>query len=97
MLAFTALFWAIKRYKSDSIRSYQRNELGIDDPIGDELKSLALKLAAIQDEADYSGGAKKAHVEKTVKIKREIIRLGRELKNNERHDSVSLSSCEQKT
>lgn len=97
MLGFIALFWAIKRYKSDSIRSYQQNELGIDDPIGDELKSLALKLAAVQDEADYDNGMTKHHVERTVKIKKEIIRLGRELKNNERHYSVNLSSCEQRT
>ena len=97
VLACAALFWVIKNYKSSVIRSYQLNELDISDPIASELKSLALKLAAIQDEADDCDGMTKKHVEHTVKIKKDIIRLGRELKNNERHYRVSLSSCEQKT
>jgi hypothetical protein len=67
VLACAALFWVIKNYKSSVIRSYQLNELDISDPIASELKSLALKLAAIQDEADDCDGMTKKHVEHTVK------------------------------
>lgn len=79
------------------VRSYQYNELGIGDPVGSELKSLALKLAAIQDSADYNDGMKPEHLSQSIRIKKEIIRLGREIKNNERRERVNLSSSVQKT
>ena len=97
VLAFIALFWVIKHYKNSAVRSYQVNELGITDPIGSELKQLAKQLAAIQEEADLNGGFTKAHVDQNVKIKREFIRLGQELRLSAKDESVSSSSYAQRT
>ena len=97
VLAFTALFWVIKHYKNSAVRSYQENELGITDPIGGELKQLAKQLAVIQEEADLNGGFTKAHVDQNVKIKREFIRLGQELRLSTKDESASSSSYVQRT
>ena len=97
VLAFMALFWVIKHYKSTLVRSYQVNELDINDPIGSELKIIAMKLAAIQDASDEVDGPTLEHVKQSVALRKELVRLGRELKNNERRECVNLSSCEQKT
>jgi len=98
VLAFIALFWVIKHYKTSVVRSYQQDELGIKDPIGCELKKLAKELAKIQEDADSNGGFNKAHVDQNVKIKREIIRLGQELRNNcAQNEEFTPSSCEQRT
>ena len=96
VLAFTALLWAVKQYRKTLVRSYQRNELDIADPIAFELKKLAIELSNIQENADIAGEYTKAHVAKNVKIKREFIRLGQELKLNSKDDSAKTSSFEQK-
>ncbi|MFT7565853.1 MAG: hypothetical protein ACI846_000139 [Pseudoalteromonas distincta] len=96
-LAIVILYWAIKRYKSDCVRSYQRNELGIDDPIGHDLRKLAKQLAKIEDESELHGQKSVSHVQQSVKIKRDMVRLGREIIREEKSGvTFSDSSYEQK-
>lgn len=99
MLAIVILYWAIKRYKNDYVRSYQKNELGIHDPIGDDLRQLAKQLAWIEDESDKIDGDKSiSHVQQTVKIKKQLVKLGREIMREEKVKiTFSESSYEQKT
>lgn len=97
-LAIVILYWVIKRYKNDCVRSYQKNELGIQDPVGDDLRHLAKQLARIEDESDESDGKKStSHVQQTIKIRKELVRLGREIMRDEKVKiTFSDSSYEQK-
>jgi len=91
-LACIGLFWAINRFKTDTVRSYQINELGINDPIAIDLKELAIKYADLQDDID--AGIEPDHVPKALKMRKEMVRLGREIKRLEAA-SATTSSCGQ--
>ncbi len=95
-LGCIALSWVIKKFKSPIVRAYQTDELGLADPIGGELKELAVRYSKIQDAIDING-QKPEHMEELLYLKKQMVRIGRELEANTQHGEVNLSSCAQKT
>ena len=74
-LGFAIAFWAFNKYKTSFVRAYQRNELGISDPIGQDLKALAMKMAQLENEIDDSADSKTAaHVKSHIKMKQELVK-----------------------
>lgn len=98
-LSAAVVFWAIKSFKSSAVRSYQSNELGIADPISNDLKSLAKKLALLEDERELTTKSKTVeNIQQSIEIKKKFICIGRELMNLEREGSnPTETSYEQKT
>lgn len=75
------------------VRSYQMNDLGVIDPIASELKVLAMELARIEEECDMSDSPKRSvHVQSSIRIKRDFVRLGRELIRNDERSAISSES-----
>jgi len=84
----------IKKFKNPVVRAYQIEELGLSDPIGSELKILAMRLSDIEDDACINKTPN--HVTEHIRVKNELVRIGRELKANQAGE-INLSSYAQKT